>query len=292
MVGISAFPKCWLDEICNGTMSLHEWIDLSRQLECEGLEIYMGFLESHDADYLQTVREHVERCGMVVSMVCASPDFTWPKKAEREKEVAKQCQAIRVTAELGARFVRVLSGQKRPEVSLEDGIDMVVDCIEQCLPIAEECGVTLAMENHYKDGYWIYSEFAQRMEVFLAIINRIDSPFFGVQFDPSNTILANEDPLRLLDCVAGRIKTMHASDRYVAKGHDIKEVLESAAAVGYHPALCHGVVGRGLNDYEAIFRKLAAVGYDGWISIEDGMNGMEEMKESVEYLKTLRDRYF
>jgi sugar phosphate isomerase/epimerase len=34
---------------------------------------------------------------------------------------------------------------------------------------------------------------------------------------------------------------------------------------------------RGLNDYDAIFDILAKHNYSGWISIEDGMNGMEEM---------------
>lgn len=267
MVRISAFPKCWLEDICSGKMPLQEWIALSRQLECEGLELYTGFLETQDSDYLHDIRKEIEDCGMVVSMLCASPDFTWPEKGKREGEVKKQQKAIRVAAELGCKFVRVLSGQKRPEVPLEQGIDMVVECIEACLPVAREHGVTLAMENHYKDGFWMYSEFAQRMEVFLAIVERIDSPFFGVQYDPSNTLLANEDPLLLLDRVAPRVKTMHASDRYVEEGYDIREVLESAASTGYHPALRHGVVGCGLNDYEKIFQKLAVAGYDGWISI-------------------------
>lgn len=292
MMRISAFPKCWLEDICSGKMSLHEWIDCSRRLGCEGLELYMGFLQSHDPAYLDEIRSHVESLGMVVSMMCASPDFTQPDKAAREREIEKQIEAIRVTARLGGGFVRVLSGQKRPEIGVEDGIDMVVQCIRRCIPAASEHGVVLSMENHYKDGYWKYSEFAQRMEIFLAIVNRIDSPFFGVQYDPSNTLLANEDPLLLLDLVADRVKTMHASDRYVEKGHDVREVLESAASVGYHPALRHGVVGRGLNDYEQIFRKLAAAKYDGWISIEDGMNGMEEMRESVDYLKEMRKKYF
>ena len=51
------------------------------------------------------------------------------------------------------------------------------------------------MENHYKDNYWQYPEFAQKMDVFVEIVEQIDSPWFGVNYDPSNTILAGEDPL-------------------------------------------------------------------------------------------------
>ena len=39
--------------------------------------------------------------------------------------------------------------------------------IEDLLPFAEQHGVVLTMENHYKDNYWQYPEFAQKMDVFI-----------------------------------------------------------------------------------------------------------------------------
>jgi len=58
--------------------------------------------------------------------------------------------------------------------------------------------------------------------------------------------------------------------------------------LGYSPKLMHGVTGKGLNDYDAICRTLAVAGYAGWVSIEDGMNGMAEMAESLAFLRHLR----
>jgi sugar phosphate isomerase/epimerase len=52
------------------------------------------------------------------------------------------------------------------------------------------------------------------------------------------------------------------------------------------------VTGQGLNDYDAIFSILAASGYQGWISIEDGMNGMGEMHESLEFLARMVSKHF
>jgi hypothetical protein len=37
---------------------------------------------------------------------------------------------------------------------------------------------------------------------------------------------------------------------------------------------------------------LSAAGFQGWVSIEDGLNGLAEMQASVRYLQGLRDRYF
>ncbi len=56
--------------------------------------------------------------------------------------------------------------------------------------------------------------------------------------------------------------------------------------------LQHGVTGKGLNDYDQIYKLLSESGYTGWVSIEDGVNGMDEMKESIDFLKNMRDKYF
>jgi sugar phosphate isomerase/epimerase len=49
--------------------------------------------------------------------------------------------------------------------------------------------------------------------------------------------------------------------------------------------LCHGVIGQGLNDYDAIFSQLSSAGFNGWISIEDGEDGMDQLRESVAFLQ-------
>lgn len=179
----------------------------------------------------------------------------------------------------------MLSGQRRPEVSRPDGVRWVVECISELLDFAAQRNVVLALENHYKDNYWQHPEFAQKSDVFLEIVSRIDSPWFGVQFDPSNTILAGEDPLALLERVKHRVATMHASDRFLLPGHAVEELRRVEDSLGYASILSHGVVGKGMNDYPRIFAILREVGYDGWISIEDGLNGLEEIRASAEFLR-------
>jgi sugar phosphate isomerase/epimerase len=147
------------------------------------------------------------------------------------------------------------------------------------------------MENHYKDGYWRFPEFAQRLEVFLDIVQRIDSPWFGVNYDPSNAIVAGEDPLAVLEAVKHRVVSMHASDRYLTGG-TVEDLKVQDGQAGYAKNLQHGVIGKGLNDYDAIFSTLKAEGFDGWISIEDGVNGMDELRQSVAFLRDRIARHF
>ena len=83
-----------------------------------------------------------------------------------------------MTYALGGSYCRVLSGQKRPELSMDEGCKLAADCIETCLPYAQERDITLIIENHYKDDFWEYPEFAQKMDVFCKLVDRIHHPYF------------------------------------------------------------------------------------------------------------------
>jgi sugar phosphate isomerase/epimerase len=296
MIKISAFPKCYIDDISvHHSMTVFDWIEMAKALPADGLEMYEGFLTSLEDDYIERVGEAIRRAGFAMPMMCCSPDFTNPDPAGREQAFEHEARMICVTRQLGGRGAacRVLSGQRYPEVDRAQGVQWVVEAINRLLPLARENDVLLAMENHYKDGKWLYPEFAQRQEVFLQIVSAIDDRrYFGVQYDPSNAIVAGDDPIELLRRVADRVVTMHASDRYLVPGATLEDIRQSDGTLGYSPSLRHGVVGKGLNDYHAIFRILHASGYDGWISIEDGMDGMADMAESIDYLRRMRERYF
>ncbi|MCC5936614.1 MAG: TIM barrel protein [Lunatimonas sp.] len=286
MPKLAAFPKAFMQALCkDGSMKIAEWIDLASKLEIDGLEWYAGFLEMEDRSRWPEFRKMVEDTGKSIPMMCCSPDFTHPDKAFRKKEIAKQQHWIEMTHVLGGSYCRVLSGQKRPELSIEEGVKLAADSIMACIPYAEERGITLILENHYKDDFWEYPEFAQQMDVFTMLVDQIDHPNFGVNYDPSNTFLAGEDPLELLRKVSHRVVTMHASDRYLKSGtiEDLRK--EEGGAVGYAKRLSHGEIGKGLNDYDAIFTELKRVGFDSWISIEDGVDGMDQLERSVAFLQ-------
>ncbi len=266
-------------------MTLQQWVDLAAPLKLDGLEYYSGFLELQDPARWAEARRMVERAGMVIPMLCCSPDFSQPDPELRRKEIEREKSWIRMAATLGAGYCRVLSGQRRPELTVSQGLDLVVSAIEACLPEAEACNVTLILENHYKDDFWNYPEFAQRMDVFCALVDRIRHPRFGVNYDPSNAIIAGDDPLELLRRVKHRVVTMHASDRFLIEGtvEDLRR--EENGSEGYLKRLRHGEIGRGLNDYDAIFRELRSVGFNNWISIEDGVDGMDQLEASVGFLR-------
>lgn len=286
MPKLAAFPKAYMHALCkDGSMVLSEWFELASTLDIDGLEFYAGFLEMADESRWPHFRRQVEDMGMTIPMLCCSPDFTHPDAAFRDVQIAKQKRWIEMIHVLGGQYCRVLSGQRRPELSLSEGVGLAADCIKTCLPFAKKHGITLILENHYKDDFWEYPEFAQKMDVFCELVAAIDDPFFGVNYDPSNAYIAGDDPLELLSRVSNRVVTMHASDRYLIEGtlEDLRR--EEGGSLGYVKRLRHGEIGKGLNDYDAIFTELARVGFDGWISIEDGVEGIDQLRRSADFLR-------
>jgi sugar phosphate isomerase/epimerase len=289
---ISLFPKCYFDDFIEGRRSYEQWIHDAATLGGEGIEHYDGFFKSLAPADVDPIVRAMEKTRQVSSMLCFSPDFTHEDADERRRQVERQKAAIDLTVRLGARHCRTLSGQRYPGLSRDEGIRRTVDGILQSLEYAEKRNVVLCMENHYKDGTWRYPEFAQPEDIFLEIVERIDSPFFGVQYDPSNAVVGGFDPVGFLEKVRHRVVTMHASDRFLAPGATLDDLRAADGSTGYAAALRHGETGKGMNDYDAIFRLLAGVNFGGWISIEDGMDGLAELARSAQFLKQKRDEHY
>ena len=298
MPRLAAFPKGFFDAIVTRKMTVFEWVELAGQLDLDGIELYPKFLDSFDRASLKKIRTEAAARGLAIPMMCHSPDFTQPDPSDRVREVERTKELFGVTAELGGGFCRVLSGQNRPGLEEKEALRWVIDCLWQLVPHAEAAGITMVIENHYKDGLWEYPEFAQGQRLYLAILDAVDTPWLKAQYDPSNCIVAGEDQYELLERVLPRLATMQASDRTLTGG--TVEQLRSLARDprhGYAKMIQHGVVGRGLNDYDRIFARLAEAGYDGWVSIEDGEGptveeGMANLRASALFLRQKFAQHF
>src|SRR4051812_4007995 len=123
MPRLAAFPKAYMKPLCReGTMTLQQWIDLAAPLGLDGLEYYSGFLELTDPVNWSKARKQVEAAGLVIPMLCCSPDFSVPDPAGRRREIEQEKNWIRMAAALGAKYCRVLSGQRRPELTRAQGL--------------------------------------------------------------------------------------------------------------------------------------------------------------------------
>jgi sugar phosphate isomerase/epimerase len=293
MPRISVFPKCYVDDLIAQRRSYVEWIHDAATLGGEGLEHYDEFFASYEDRDVAPILHAMAQTSQISSMLCFSPDFTHPDPRERAREVERQKRAIDLAVRLGARYCRTLSGQKYPGLSIAEGVQRASACIIESLDYAAARDVVLCLENHYKVGQWRYPEFAQQEEPFLALLDALpETPHFGVQYDPSNAVIGGFDPIAFLDKIKHRVVTVHASDRFVKPGATLDELRAHDGTIGYPDQMTHGETGQGANDYDAIFRLLRSVGFTGWISVEDGLNGLDELRRSVDFLKLKRAEHY
>jgi len=98
---ISAFPKCYLDEISvDRSMSVFDWIEMAKQLGAEGLEMYTGFFTSWD-DATSTVWPKRSRRGLCHAHVVLLARLYQPRPDFRKREIEREAGMIRVTRRLG-----------------------------------------------------------------------------------------------------------------------------------------------------------------------------------------------
>jgi L-ribulose-5-phosphate 3-epimerase len=161
-------------------------------------------------------------------------------------EHTKKC--IEIAAELGAPCIRLNSGRWNTIASFDDlmkargdepvlpgrteaeGFKWCVDCIDQCLPKAAECGVVLALENHWG--------LTRTPEGLLRVLNSIASPWLGGLMDTGNFL---EDPYDKLKQIAPKTvyvqaKTYYGGGEWYTLDLDYKriaKILQEANYTGY-----------------------------------------------------------
>ena len=266
---LSCDPILFFQEMAlDRTMSLEDWFKMAADLGLAGTEIQHNCLHSHEPDYLEHIADAVRKAGLGVSQFISAPDFASPDPEHRAQEIQKLKRHIDIAAFFGACCVRVTAGQEYPDVPLEQGIAWVVESFRECLEYADQKGVWLAYENHFKDYFWERPDFSMMYEIYLEILERLRDTSLKVNFDCANPIMIGENPVALLRKVVDRVVHVHCTDR--------------ATPFEY----THAVAGEGLVDYPSVFKILKRAGYDGWLSIEyNGPEGLEGLKRAIAYIR-------
>ena len=201
------------------------------------------------------------RPGFAMPMLCCSPDFTNPDADARKRAVDREAELIRVARRLGGPRRR-LPRPLRPALSrgraASRGWSGSSSASSRCCRSPASTTSSWAWRTTTRTASGSIPSSPRRRTCSSNCSPRSPTAtHFGVQYDPSNAIVAGDDPIELLQAVADRVVSMHASDRYLAEGATLDELRQTDGTLGYSPNLRHGVTGKGLNDYDAIFRILA-----------------------------------
>lgn len=147
---------------------------------------------------------------------------------------------LELGAKLGATYLRIYTLHKGTP---EERVANTVKDLKAALPIAEQCGMQILIENH---------EDISAAET-ASVVQQLDSPHIGVLYDYGNSMTIQEDPIAALDILLPWIRSAHLKDH----------LMLSAADTGYEEPVVLGVpFGEGRLPIVEITRRLEAAGVD------------------------------
>jgi sugar phosphate isomerase/epimerase len=202
-------------------LSIEKCIDEAARMGFQGVEILHRQMENEEPGYLQRLKQRAFVNGLDLCGFSTHQGFVSPDEAERKRNIDHTVHTIELAYALGIPTIRVNTGRWNTTRSFdelmanrgieprlegytdEDGFKWVIDSLEQCVPAAERCGVTLGLENHWGLGL--------TPEGVLKIVHAIDSPWLKCTLDTGNFL---EDPYDRLELMAPEAVFVQAKTYY------------------------------------------------------------------------------
>lgn len=179
--------------------------------------------------------------------------------AVRSSGVRALEQALRDSKTYGGTTVLLVPGKvERGKVSYADVYQRSQAEIRKVLPLAEELGIKIAIENVWNDFLLSPLEEAR-------FIDELDSPYVGAYFDVGN-VLRYGWPEEWIRVLGKRILKVDIKEFSVAKMRD------EGLRKGFGVELLEGD-----NDWPAVMAAFREIGYQGWATAEIPGGGRERL---------------
>ncbi len=245
-----------------GRMTLRECLQLAKDAGFDGIELNYDLdndlSPKATAKDLRAIRATAEAIGIAISGVCSF--LYWPYSltdndpARRSRGLELARSMVRAAHELGTDNLLVVPGavhipwRADHEPVPNDVCDRRArEAVAQLVPLADELGVSLNIENIFFNGYLMTPG---EMNTF---IDHFGSGRVRAHFDTGNIMLF-QFPEHWISALGPRIRNVHFKE-FTKKGTD--HSLES-----FRPLL------DGTTDWPAVMEALDRVGYRGYLTFE------------------------
>ena len=172
-----------------------------------------------------------------------------PNPSTRQIGLEGLKQGLRDAKAYGASSVLLVPGTVTKDVSYVDAFTRCTAEIRKALPLAEELGVVIAIEN-------VWNQFLLSPREAVEFVDAFQSPFLKWHFDVGNVVTYGW-PEQWIRMLGSRIVKIHVKE-YSRKLRDTH-----GPFAGFKVDLLEGD-----NDWAATMASLDAVGYSGWLIAE------------------------
>ena len=210
-----------------------------------------------------------DETGLEIPSVCCGThwkeNLASPNPAERARGLDGLRQSLQDAKQYGASSVLFISAVVNKEVSYADAYTRSQQEVRKAIPLAEELGVKIAIENVWNNFLLSPMEAARYVDEF-------KSPAIGWHFDIGN-VLRYGWPEQWIPVLGSRIQKLHIKEYS-------RDKMESGGLwKGFDVPLLEGS-----NNWPKIVKALRQINYNGWAITEQGGGG------TLEGLKNLSER--
>jgi sugar phosphate isomerase/epimerase len=229
-------------------MTMGDFLTRAKEQKVDGVSLETCFLESVEKSYLEELNAQLNEYGFERVWAWGHPDGL--ERGLNEQAFKEMKSFIPLAKTIGADVMRVTgSSFSFRHENHHEQIQRLKVQFKEAVKIAEDFGVKMAVENHI--------DFTAN-EI-LELLEAVNSPNFGVNFDTGNFLRLLDDPVRGMEILGKHTLAVHLKDLQV----NTKE----AKPTDWF--FFSGVpVGQGLIDNQTLANILNKSGFKGFLAVE------------------------
>jgi sugar phosphate isomerase/epimerase len=235
-------------------MTLLDFAAFAAGLDLDAIEPTAYYFAETTPEYLAQLKGTCTRLGLDISGTAVSNNFCLADPAKLKAEIAKVKQWVEHASRLGAKTIRIFSGNVDKGDTEDKARARCVEATQEACDYAGKYGIYLALENH--------GGITARVDQILALVRAVKHDWFGVNLDTGN---------------------FRSPDPYA----DLAQLAPYAVCVQVKTEIQRAGAAREEADLKRLIDLLRAVGYRGYVALE--YEAAEEPKTAVpRYIEALK----
>lgn len=271
---LSCLPVSIYPLLNSGQMSIPQWAAKAREIGFDLFDLGEACIADLSIEQLKMIGKD---CVIPFNMLSVYSDFTNIDSDARARSVAEAKEKIAKTAALGGKYIRLPGGPAYKDAveNTDETIRNMCECIEQCIPVANEYGIRILFENDSQPPSWKEPNFCFNVERFQKTWAELKKLDIGFNFDTGNAFFL-DDWSAILMPVLDRVESLHITD-YNFDGRNLE----------------YTVFGKGTVPIREMLHIISDNGFDGALCMEDTtFQGLEGMEASYKYVRGVCDEIF
>ncbi len=228
-------------------MTMDDFLAFAKELGVDGVSLESCFFPTLDKAWLTELKAKLDQYGFDRVYAWGHPDGL---EAGRNRAAFDDMLAQIPNAKLiGADVMRVVGSSFTFRLEPhQPQLEILAAWFKEAVKVAEANDVKLAVENHID----------YTANECLWLLEQINSPYFGLNFDTGNFLRLLDDPIKGMQKLAKHVYATHIKDLKVRKGVPVDEWYFFSSTP----------VGDGLVDNQKLAQLLKEANYKGFLAVE------------------------